>query len=544
MIRLFATFAILLFAALELADVVYNKIEMALYYNAVGAFYASQHRGTFELLDDEIENLHERDLEDAVVALRYRFKNSVQLTKREDIELPEEGLTIVDSGSTYLYDLGYASSAHRFSTHPGYVWSYTIATSRAERRIAEFFGPLSLIKEQLVGNDEHQRAVTMVRLRSFYDMPLAVKKIADLNLSDRDKAALSGSQVIIKHVTESGELFMIQLDDELIFQLGPIEYPDSFDFTDWLLFLTLLFILFGATFIWVWALWRDLKRLRTASLAVGAGKLDTRVRSRSYSLIRPVMDGFNVMAKRTENMVESQRELTNAVSHELRTPLARLMFDLQMAKDAVNKDDQLRHFESLEYNVAELNTLVDELLTYARQERLESPVELETFTAEEMHDWLLSQVSRAHHGREDAIDIATQFDSTSSVEHSIQICPRLFAHALSNTLQNALRFANKRIHVQLQQQQNSWVLSVEDDGMGIPEERWERVFEPFSRLDESRQRDSGGYGLGLAIVRKIAHWHHGSAGLTHSERLSGTRVEIRWPVDIHYTQSDNIDPIQ
>ncbi|KAG1244107.1 hypothetical protein G6F65_021995 [Rhizopus arrhizus] len=100
--------------------------------------------------------------------------------------------------------------------------------------------------------------------------------------------------------------------------------------------------------------------------------------------------------------------------------------------------------------------------------------------------------------------------------------------ALLNLLQNAIRHAGGRVQVSLTSPApQEYVLTVDDDGPGVPPADRERIFEPFIRLDESRDRGTGGTGLGLAIVSRVARWHHGMALATDSP-LGGARFVVSW----------------
>ena len=533
MTRLLITIVAVIFIAINLAIYIGGKIEMAMVYNAGEPFYAGQYEGTFDLLDEAIIERTGADLHTTLVALKTQFKTPLRLEHKHEVNLPPKGWNILSRNAVYLHDLGDSISLYRNSVIPDRIWSLPVVTPYVDERIAHVSGTLSLIKSKLSTANENTKALVMEELIRSYNVPLSLKSMEEFDLDDKDKSQLYAEQIVVKNPLVSGEYFLIMLDKgNLVFQFGPIDYPASFENRIW--YGAIIFAAIALTFflLWMWPLWRDLQRLRKASSEIGEGKLDSRVRSHPVSLIKPILDSFNSMATRTETMVESQRELTNAVSHELRTPLARMMFDLQMARDAENHIDQSRHLDSLEFNVSELNTLVDELLTYARQERVESPLELETLSGEDMQSWLIKQVSRAQYGRENACQFTINFEPTNLGYRCLKLSPRLMAHALSNTLQNALRFARNNIVVQLQAQEGHWILGIEDDGIGIPEDKHERVFEPFSRLDESRQRGSGGFGMGLSIVRKIAQWHQGDAHIATCKTLSGTRVEIHWPIEL------------
>ena len=107
--------------------------------------------------------------------------------------------------------------------------------------------------------------------------------------------------------------------------------------------------------------------------------------------------------------------------------------------------------------------------------------------------------------------------------------PRYIHRAIQNLVGNAGRYAAGRVRVTCQVGTDTLPGRCEDDGPGIPEEDWDRVFTAFARLDDSRTRSSGGYGLGLSIVRRIAYWHGGRAMVSRSEQLGGAKFSLIWP---------------
>src|SRR5690606_33897780 len=127
------------------------------------------------------------------------------------------------------------------------------------------------------------------------------------------------------------------------------------------------------------------------------------------------------------------------------------------------------------------------------------------------------------------ISIDTRFSQGSERWELSEVEPRYIHRALQNLVGNALRYANSRIQVVCCLESETCRIDVEDDGPGIPEQDWERVFTAFSRLEDSRTRSSGGYGLGLSIVRRILYWHGGQAFLGRSDELGGARFSLVWP---------------
>jgi two-component system, OmpR family, sensor kinase ParS len=104
---------------------------------------------------------------------------------------------------------------------------------------------------------------------------------------------------------------------------------------------------------------------------------------------------------------------------------------------------------------------------------------------------------------------------------------RYLSRAAANLLRNSVRYAKTEVEIFVYEENGCSILAVEDDGAGIPEAEREHLFEPFSRLDKSRDRASGGFGIGLAIVQQIARWHGGSANIGDA-KLGGARVHIKW----------------
>jgi two-component system sensor kinase ParS len=174
-------------------------------------------------------------------------------------------------------------------------------------------------------------------------------------------------------------------------------------------------------------------------------------------------------------------------------------------------------------DLRELEDLVSELLTYAR---LEHPqIELVTEPVD-TQNWLASAVGAlALEAEANGIECHIAAGTVANID----IEPRFMARALLNLLRNAIYYAQHRVELNVQLfPDGAYQLWVDDDGPGIPAIDRLRIFEPFTRLDESRNRATGGFGLGLAIVRRIAEWHRGTVMVVDSP-LGGARFVIRWP---------------
>ena len=267
--------------------------------------------------------------------------------------------------------------------------------------------------------------------------------------------------------------------------------------------------------LWSRAHWQGLQKLSRVADEFGAGRLSARARMPRSASIYPLAERIDHMADRIEELLVSQKNLLHSVSHELRTPIARLEFALELL-DAKAGDPALRRrIAAMEGDVRELNDLVNELLGMAR---LDSEQALRRDTVDVAA--LLESAAAALPPGPQALSVAAGQDLGT-----IEADPRLLGRALSNLLRNAQKYAAASIRLSAMREEGRLLIAVEDDGPGIPDEERERIFEPFYRLDRSRDRATGGFGLGLSIARKAVLLHGGSLRVEDSA-LGGAKFVI------------------
>jgi two-component system sensor histidine kinase RstB len=181
-----------------------------------------------------------------------------------------------------------------------------------------------------------------------------------------------------------------------------------------------------------------------------------------------------------------------------------------------------RLWAMMEADLDELDHLIDTSLTYARFER-EAPEP--HFSSVRFAEWLNDEVDAVRLlGRNLTITV----DTAKLPENlSIDLDRKAMPYALRNLLRNAFKYASKQIIVSAETQQDRIVVHVDDDGIGIPPENREHVFSAFTRLDRSRDRATGGYGLGLAITRRVLELHGGTA-TADAAPLGGARFTLSW----------------
>ncbi|TSD77325.1 HAMP domain-containing protein [Pseudomonas sp. KBS0710] len=290
-------------------------------------------------------------------------------------------------------------------------------------------------------------------------------------------------------------------------------------------------VLIGAALLacllfWLRPHWRDLERLKSTAAQLGRGNLSERTQIPASSNIGSLASVFDTMADDIEGLLNQQRDLLNAVSHELRTPLTRLDFGLALALSEDLPQASRERLQSLVAHIRELDELVLELLSYSR---LQNPAQLPErvdVVLDEFIDSVLGSVDDELENPEIVIDVA--LDCT--VER-FSLDPRLTARALQNLLRNATRYCDRRIQVGVKVCADGCEICVDDDGIGIPVEQRERIFEPFYRLDRSRDRATGGFGLGLAISRRAMEAQGGTLTALASP-LGGARFRVWLPAQL------------
>jgi two-component system OmpR family sensor kinase len=269
--------------------------------------------------------------------------------------------------------------------------------------------------------------------------------------------------------------------------------------------------------LWSRSHWMGLQLLSTVADAVGAGDLSARASLDPGAAIYPLAERINHMAGRIEGLLDSQRNLLHSVSHELRTPIARLEFALELLRSKAANPELGERITAMEGDLAELNGLVNELLSISK---LDSPkaLQLETFElAGALQACIAALPPNACSPR---IEMAPQLGELTADR-------RLLARAIGNLLRNAQKYCEGQVALSARRA-NGIEIMVDDDGPGIPEDERTHIFEPFYRLDRSRDRATGGFGLGLSIAHKAVALHGGTIRVEQSP-LGGARFVISLP---------------
>ena len=342
-------------------------------------------------------------------------------------------------------------------------------------------------------------------------------------LGDFSEAGQFVSGEISSMSNEKGELVYYQLvpNSDYIIALGPLVTEQTSFFTDNGVIAMYYLLIATALFIWLRPLSDDLHQLRSAAIDFGKDDFSTRVKLRKSSSIALVADAFNSMAQRIQELVSAHQDLTHGVSHELKTPLSRFKFSLEIISELDDVDKINNYLKAMKGDVRELDDLIDEMLSYAKFSTRNLQLNLEIVEAIQ---WLENIISKYEMEK---VEINLVLDSTySASNNTILIDLHLMSRVMHNLIRNALRYAKSQLTITLARSNNQIGLIIDDDGPGIPDQYLEQVFQPFSRLDTSRDKKSGGYGLGLAICQKIVQQHNGTILAEKSPLLGGARFRM------------------
>lgn len=252
---------------------------------------------------------------------------------------------------------------------------------------------------------------------------------------------------------------------------------------------------------------RPIKQLAEASEAFGKGQEILHFRPRGAQEVRRAGQAFIIMSERLRRLITRRTQMLAAISHDLRTPLTRMKLQLAMGEDGPRED-------ALRQDIKEMEHMIQEYLDFARGEGGEQATQVD------VSGWL-GELAEGYIRQQKSLRLSLD------IEESWMLKPLAFRRCLQNLVDNALRYgsevvlgaevSNGELHV--------WV---EDNGPGIPEEKYEDVMQPFRTLDEARTPGQSGVGLGLSIAKDVVLGHGGQLLLSRS-KMGGLKVSIWLP---------------
>lgn len=327
----------------------------------------------------------------------------------------------------------------------------------------------------------------------------ALRRTLDRPFTLRSHEKTKWFEIVV--VTKGGKTVHILCPDSRLYS------PTTYIFVLWIIGSAVLLLAIAMMFMRNQI--RPIMRLAVAAEKFGKGQDVPDFRPVGAHEVRQASRAFLEMRDRLKRQMEQRTAMLSGVSHDLRTPLTRMKLQLAMLKDG-------RAVEDLRQDLDEMEKMLEGYLTFARGESDETP---------EMTD-LKSMLERV---------IAKYRRQGGSVQEALppervmmKLRPVAMERAISNIVSNACKYA-KNVWVSAYGQEGAVEIFVDDDGPGIAAELREEVFRPFFRVEKSRNKKTGGIGLGLSIAQDIVHSHGGEIFLEDSNR-GGLRVVVRLPL--------------
>ncbi|MGD8764925.1 MAG: HAMP domain-containing sensor histidine kinase [Desulfobacteraceae bacterium] len=295
------------------------------------------------------------------------------------------------------------------------------------------------------------------------------------------------------------------------------EFAHPFDREDeqvWvflLLFTVLVMILAGA-YLSIRKVLRPIRWLNEGVQEVSKGNLHHIVPLKKSDELRELAEAFNAMTERIREMLKAKEQLLLDVSHEMRSPLARMKVALEFLPEGKSKS-------SIQSDLDEMEKMISDILDTARRYHVHGELKRQKINLID----LLHEILPVFEDQPPGVQYS---GLPASLE--IDVDPEQIKTVLNNVVNNAIKFSqpeSKAVQISCQRRESYVILRIQDDGIGIPEEELPFIFEPFYRVDKSRSKKTGGYGLGLSLCKTIMGAHGGKIDI-ESKDGSGTTVSL------------------
>ena len=371
----------------------------------------------------------------------------------------------------------------------------------------------------------------LTKIQSNFSYPIQIEKVQNLPLDSeqigrlrldhsiilyRDNATVRGTTISIVSPMPSSPSEVLVLGPVPLFNWMPFQLAAGIT-------LLSLFVLSLGVYGLLVPMQRRLREVNYALHRMKSGDMTLRLPVDGTDEMASLATNYNSMSDHIQRLIEAQRELMRAVSHELRTPVARIRFGMEMLAEEDDYDYRLQQVDMIDKDIEALNTLIDEIMTYAKLEQGTPSLDFEKIVLFEVLDQVIVET--------EALKTQKEIELLAPPINLVVDAERRYLHrVVQNLVGNAVRYCDHKVIVSggIDDAGMAYV-QVEDDGAGVPEEERQRIFEAFARLDDSRTRASGGYGLGLSIVSRIAYWFGGKIAVDQSPILGGARFTMSWP---------------
>jgi signal transduction histidine kinase len=364
------------------------------------------------------------------------------------------------------------------------------------------------------------------QLAQYYQVNVFLEESSNIALPQSLLAQLSQAGGLLLASNDDAYLLkkVIQHPKTLIHLQLPLMVPEN-EHENLLLTLVLYLGICGILLLWLLPLTRRLYLLTSAAAKIGAGDLSIRVPHNRLSYINTLESSFNHMAARIEKLVADNKILARSISHDIRTPMSCLRFGVEAALDCDDLVKKNNYLSRMENELTRMEDMTTAFLNYAGMERQSFHLNTELIDVNHLIELVAS----------DCQPLAEQHNIKLNCQ--LLTVKKFYAldfhwcyRATLNLVSNALQYADSQVILSVSNRQQGFLIEVEDDGKGIPQDKRDVIFSPFIKLDSERSREQGHFGLGLAISAKVMDWHQGTIKAGVSPQLFGARFSLLFPV--------------
>lgn len=303
------------------------------------------------------------------------------------------------------------------------------------------------------------------------------------------------------------------------------ELLNTFFDSPWIMVMILLSI--STPIIW-WQSQRiskPIKELAVTANAVSAGnlKINPKLENEPIAELRRLGKNFNQMILSLQRLRSYQQRLISDISHELKTPLTRMQLAVSLLRRRQGESSELARIEN---EISKLDQMIQALLSLSRR-NIDQHMVKEIFSINKIWELILDDAKFEFGESDITLEIDNQI--LISEKHFINGNLSILGSAVENVLRNAKKYAKQKVKITTYLERNNLCILIDDDGQGVPDDKYQDIFRPFYRIGDDRARQTGGTGLGLAIVTNAVENHHGFVNAEKSP-LGGLRVKIILPL--------------
>ena len=296
----------------------------------------------------------------------------------------------------------------------------------------------------------------------------------------------------------------------------------SFDEIAPMLLLSIVLITIASTIYWpIRALQNQIEKLIKIQHQFGAGDMNIKAEEQLARPLNELASSFNTMASSIKDTVNENQLFAQAVPHEVRTPLSRIQLAAGLLRKSNESKQAIELLDNIDTYIGDINELISQVVAFSRLNSTNEEGEFELYQSIELCGFIESRIK--------AIKCEEKLRVIRLIDESLEITtnPVYLRLLVDNLLKNASIHAKAQILISLSTINEQIELTIEDDGEGIPQESFDTIFMPFSRLDVSRSRKTGGLGLGLAIS-KAACKRMNSELIVDNNKTGGARFTCRF----------------